>query len=66
MDIGAFNLFIKLVSDEYRLNHEETTRLSRRLLADDKEFERVWIAFKAKASISGVDHFKALLQELIS
>jgi hypothetical protein len=66
MDIGEFNLFIKLVSDEYKLNHDETTRLSRRLLADDKEFERVWNSYKSKSSVSGVDHFKALLQELIT
>lgn len=65
--MGSFNLFIKMVKEEYALGDTELELLSQRLLADDKEFERVWRTYKNKGSISfgGVDRFKALLLDLI-
>lgn len=66
MDMGKFNLFIKMITEEYRLNDSQLETLTHRLLADDKEFEKVWRSFKSKASRSGVDDFKFLLQELIN
>lgn len=65
MDMGKFNLFIKMIEEEYKLTHNQIETLTHRLLADDKEFEKVWKTFKNKASRSGVDEFKFLLQELI-
>lgn len=63
--MGKFNLFIKMITEEYRLSDTQLETLTHRLLADDKEFEKVWKIFKNKASRSGVDEFKFLLQELI-
>ena len=65
MDIGNFNLFIKLVKEEYALGDHDIEVLTQRLLADDKEFEKVWRIYKNKASIGGVDRFKTLLHDLI-
>ena len=65
MDMNHFNLFIKLVGDEYKLSEAEILRLSRRLLADDQEFKKVWDLFKDRSLKSGVDPFKILLQDLI-
>lgn len=67
MDSGAFSLFIKLIRDDYKLNDDEITRLSHRMLADEKEFERVWEAYKTKArkTRKGVDAFQAMLQDLL-
>lgn len=67
MDIGNFNLFIKLVKQEYALGDHDIEVLTQRLLADDKEFEKVWRIYKNKASLTsgGVDQFKTLLHDLI-
>lgn len=68
MDTGHFNLFIKMVQEDYKLNQDQVEILSRRLLADDKEFEKVWKHYKNKSRTSrdGVDSFKPLLQELLN
>lgn len=67
MDIGKFNLFIKMITEEYKLSEMQLETLTHRLLADDKEFEKVWNSFKNKSTSfkGGVDDFKFLLQELI-
>lgn len=67
MDIGAFNLFMKLIEEEYRLNQRDLNKISRRLLADDTEFEKVWKLYRNKAgrTISGNDDFRPVLLELI-
>lgn len=64
--MGKFNLFIKMIQEEYKLTEPELQTLTQRMLADDKEFERVWKIFKSKSSREGVDQFKFLLQELVS
>jgi hypothetical protein len=68
MDTGAFNLFIKMVQEDYKLNGGQIEVLSRRLLADEKEFDKVWTLYrnKARSSRGGVDSFKPFLQELLS
>jgi hypothetical protein len=66
MDHNAFNLFIKLLKEEYRLSDSQLTKISRRLLADNAEFERVWKLYQAKTLLSGVDEFKQVLQELLT
>lgn len=68
MDLGNLNLFIKMIAQEYPLTDKELEVLTNRLLADDKEFEKVWIRFKNKerSFSGGVDSFKQLLMELVS
>ena len=68
MDMGHFNLFIKMVKEEFKLSESQLTTLTARMLADDKEFERVWKLYKNKSTrfSGGVDDFKFLLQDLIS
>lgn len=67
MDIGAFNLFIKMIEDEYKLSHRDIQKISRRLMADDAEFEKVWKLYRNKASRArGLnDDFRPVLTELI-
>lgn len=55
-----------MVIDEYKLSKAEQETLLNRMLADDKEFERVWNTFKNKRTRAGVDSFRSLLNELIS
>ena len=68
MDMGKFNLFLKMVTEEYKLNADQAEILRLRLLADDKEFERVWWNYKNKSSnfSGGVDQFKFMLQDLLN
>lgn len=68
MDMGQFNLFIKMIRDEYKLSENEIFILRNRLLADDKEFEKTWGLYKnkAKSFSKGVDEFKNLLSDLVS
>lgn len=68
MDMGVFNLFIKMIREEYKLTEREIVTLTQRLLADDKEFEKVWKLYKNKSSTyaKGVDDFKFLLQDLVN
>ena len=68
LDVGKLNLFMKMITDEYKLSEEELLVLSYRLMADDKEFERVWKSYNTKSTriSGGVDPFKFLLKELIS
>lgn len=67
MDIGAFNLFMKMIEEEYKLNYRDLQKISRRLLADDSEFEKVWKLYRNKASRAkgGVDDFRPVLNELL-
>jgi hypothetical protein len=68
MDMGSFNLFIKMIRDQYALNDSEVQVLTNRMLADDKEFEKVWKLYKNRAGrlSGGVDQFKILLQDLLT
>jgi hypothetical protein len=68
MNTGTLNLFIKMVSSDYALDHEQANVLKNRMLADDREFERIWELYKSRArkTKKGVDQFASTLQELIS
>lgn len=57
-----------MIREEYGLSEEELLILKHRLLADEKEFDRVWKAYKNKSSTfsKGVDSFRSLLQELLN
>lgn len=65
--MGEFNLFMKLIEEEYRLNYRDLQKISRRLLADDTEFEKVWKLYRAKPprTRTGNDDFRPVLFELI-
>lgn len=62
------NLFIKMIRDEYKLNESELITVTRRMLADEREFERIWKMYKTKSIrvIGGVDEFKTVLQDLLT
>jgi hypothetical protein len=68
MDMGNFNLFIKMIQDEYKLSHLQLETLTRRMLADELEFEKVWTLYKNKHRkfSGGVDAFKSVLHELLN
>lgn len=68
MDMQSFALFLKLAREDYRLSEEQVTRLSRRMMSDEREFLRIWELYKstAKKTKSGVDEFKTILSELLS
>ena len=57
-----------MIKEEYKLSSHELEVLAHRLLADDREFEKVWSLYKTKNRRyrGGVDDFKALLQELLT
>ena len=67
MDIGAYNLFMKMIEDEYKLSQRELHKIGQRLLADDAEFDKVWKLYRNKAGRSrgGNDEFRPVLLELI-
>ncbi len=66
--MGSFNLFIKMIREEYKLEEDQLEILRQRLLADDREFERVWRFYKNKSAkfAAGVDQFKSILSDLVS
>ena len=68
MDMGVLQLAMKLIGEEYKLSDREVQVLTRRMLADDYEFERVWSQYrnKSRAFRGGVDKFKDLLKELLA
>jgi hypothetical protein len=46
MDMGKLNFALKLIQDEFKLSEDQIQILQRRMLADDKEFEKVWQLYK--------------------
>jgi hypothetical protein len=67
MDLGKFNLFLKMIEEEYKLNWSELQKVSQRLLADDAEFEKVWKQYRSKSARArnGNDDFRPVLNELL-
>lgn len=65
MNLGHLNLALKMIQEEYKLSKEQIQLLSSRLMADDKEFEKVWSQFKNR-KLGKVDTFRELLSELLS
>lgn len=66
MDSGKLNLFIKQIREDYKLSSEELQILAYRLMADDKEFDRVLRLYKSRSVRSGVDSFKPFLTDLVT
>lgn len=56
---------MKMIKEDYKLEDQQMQILSRRLMADDREFERLWMAFKNRR-LGSVDTFRDLLRELLS
>lgn len=65
MNLGHLNLALKMIQEEYKLTNDQIQLLSRRMMADDKEFERMWGQFKNR-KLGKVDTFRELLSELLS
>ncbi len=65
MNSGQLNLALKMIQEEYKLNDSQVMVLSRRLMADDREFEKVWNQFKNRR-LGKVDTFIEMLRELLS
>ncbi len=66
MSMPRLELALTMIKNEYKLKDDEILKLKRRLLADDKEFERMWASYQNKVQRKGVDKFKELLTELLT
>jgi hypothetical protein len=66
MSLPRLELALTMIKNEYKLTSEQVTKIKRRLMADDKEFEKVWNTYQDKVQRKGVDKFKDLLAELLS
>jgi hypothetical protein len=65
MNLGSLNLALKMIKEEYKLSDSQILILSRRLMADDREFERMWNLFKNRRT-GNTDTFSELLKDLLS
>ena len=66
MSMPRLELALTMIQNEYKLSPDQMLKIKRRLLADDKEFERVWMIYQDKIQRKGVDKFKDLLAELLT
>ncbi|MFY7992418.1 MAG: hypothetical protein ACOVP4_03920 [Bacteriovoracaceae bacterium] len=66
MSMPRLELALTMIQNEYKLSPDQILKIKRRLLADDKEFERVWMIYQDKIQRKGVDKFKDLLTELLT
>ncbi|WPU66861.1 hypothetical protein [Peredibacter starrii] len=50
------------------MSETELTIITRRMLADDREFDRIWKLYKSKSIrvYGGFDEFKSVLQDLLN
>jgi hypothetical protein len=64
MNLNEFNLALKMIQDDYRLTSEELERLTRRLQADEREFDRLWGLYKRRRT-GKTDVFIGTLKELL-
>lgn len=65
MNLNQLNLALKMIQEDYKLTDEQIQTISRRLMADDKEFDRLWLQFKNRR-LGKVDTFRELLTELLT
>jgi hypothetical protein len=65
MNVGQLNLALKMIQEEYKLTDSQVQVISRRMMADDREFERMWTHFRNRR-LGKVDSFKELLKDLLS
>ena len=63
-NFGQLNLALKLIQEEYKLSESQILILSRRMMADEREFERIWNLFKSRRS-GKVDSFLEILKDLL-
>lgn len=66
MSLPRIELALTMIRHEYKLSDEQVIKIKRRLLADEREFEKVWKIYQDKVQRKGVDKFKELLSELLS
>jgi hypothetical protein len=64
MNFGQLNLALKLIQEEYKLSESQVLILSRRMMADEREFDRIWNLFKSRRS-GKVDSFLETLKDLL-
>lgn len=65
MNEGQFNLAMKMIKEDYKLDEQQMLIISRRLMADDREFDKIWSAFKNRR-LGSIDTFRDILRELLS
>lgn len=65
MNVGQLSLALKMIQEDYKLDDGQVQVLSRRLIADDREFDRLWNEFKSRRQGKS-DTFVELLRELIA
>ena len=65
MNLGHLNLALKMIQEEYKLSNLQLQIISRRMMADDREFERVWSLFKNRRT-GKIDTFADTLRELLN
>jgi hypothetical protein len=65
MNLNQFNLALKMIQDDYKLSNEQLKLLTNRLLADEREFDRMWSVYKNRRQ-GKEDIFKDILRELLS
>jgi len=54
-----------MIQDDYKLSDEQLKILTTRLLADEREFDRMWSVYKKRRQ-GKEDIFKDILRELLS
>jgi hypothetical protein len=65
MNFGQLSLALKMIQEEYKLSDAEVQIVSRRMMADEREFERIWNLFKTRRP-GKVDIFRETLKELLT
>ena len=65
MNFNQINLALKMIKEEYRLTEAQMETLQRRLMADEREFERMWAVFKSRRP-GKVDVFIETLRDLLA
>lgn len=65
MNVGQLNLALKMIREEYKLSDAQVQIISRRMMADEREFERMWNLFKNRR-VGKVDTFADFLRDLLN
>ena len=65
MNLGQLNLALKMIKEEYKLSDSQVQVLSRRMMADDREFDRMWNLYKNRRN-GKTDIFLELLRDLLN
>jgi hypothetical protein len=65
MNLNQLNLALKMIQQDYKLTPLQLETLSRRLMADEREFERMWALYNRRRT-GKEDIFLDTLLELLS